>query len=81
MSIETVTAKMRVGLKMRLINDHFSPTSAPFSAMVYLEPKLLRFQGLICRIYHFCDLLSCEDIVKNVRNVISGKSHFCCYSL
>ena len=53
---------------MRLINDHFSPTSAPFSAMVYLEPKLLRFQGLICRIYHFCDLLSCEDIVKNVRN-------------
>ena len=34
------------------INDHFSPTFGPGSAMGYLEPKLLRLIQLFCRIVH-----------------------------
>ena len=56
--IETVQANLR------LIPDRFSPTSCPARAMVYLERKLLRFQGLIWCINHFCILSSCRDIVK-----------------
>ena len=49
------------------INDHFSPTSHLFSAMRYLEPKLLRFQGLIWHINQFCILISCGDTAENVK--------------
>ena len=55
--------------KMRQLPDHFSPTSGLLSAMDYLEPKLLRFQGLICRINHFCNPIGLEFIAKNVKNI------------
>merc|ERR1712020_175903 len=55
--------------KMRQLPDHFSPTSGLLSAMDYLEPKLLRFQGLICRINHFCNPIGLEFIAKNVKNM------------
>ena len=38
---------------LRLLPGRFSPTSGLLSAVDYLEPKLLRFQGLICRIKPF----------------------------
>ena len=54
--IETVQANLR------LIPDCFLPTFGPGSAMGYLERKLLRFQGLIWCINHFCILLGSGDI-------------------
>ena len=45
--------------------------------MGHLEPKLLRFQGLIWRINHFCILLRCGDIAENVKNPISAKMLIC----
>ena len=57
-----------VRANLAMINDDFLPTSRLFSAMRYLEPKLLRFQGLIWRINHFCILLSCGDIAENIKN-------------
>ena len=51
------------------INDHFLPTSDPGSAMGYLEPKLLRFQGLICRIVVFSSFIITDFIAKNVKNI------------
>ena len=52
---------------LRQLPDHFSPTSGPAGLMGYLELIFLSFQGLICRISHFCILLSCGDIVRNVK--------------
>ena len=43
---------------LRQLPDHFSPTSGPAGLMEYLELIFLRFQELICRISHFCILLS-----------------------
>ena len=62
---------------LRLVPGHFSPTSGPASAMGYLERKLLRFQGLIWCINHFCILSSCRDIVKNAKVPIFGNFLFC----
>ena len=61
----------------RLIPDRFLPTSGAASAMGYLERKLLRFQGLIWCINHFCILSSCRDIVKNAKVPIFGNFLFC----
>ena len=54
---------------LRLLPGRFSPTSGLLSAVDYLEPKLLRFQGLICRINHFCNPIGLEFIAKNVKNI------------
>ena len=62
---------------LRLVPGHFSPPSGPPSAMGYLELKLLRFQGLIWYINHFCILSSCRDIVKNAKVPIFGNFLFC----
>ena len=75
-------AKMFVNLEgvhknLRLVPGHFSPTSGPASAMDYLERKLLRFQGLIWCINHFCILSSCREIVKNAKVPIFGNFLFC----
>ena len=62
---------------LRQLPDHFSPTSGPAGLMKYLELIFLRFQGLICRISHFCILLSCGDIVRNVKYEIFRNFWFC----
>ena len=62
---------------LRQLWDQFLPTSGPFSAMGYLDAKLLRFQRLFCRIWDFFILLSCGDIIKSVKNVIFGNFRFC----
>ena len=57
---------------LRQLPDPFSPTSGTAGLMKYLELIFLRFQELICRISHFCILLSCGDIVRNVKYEIFG---------
>ena len=62
---------------LRMVPAHFSPTSGSFSTIGHLEPKLLRFQGLICRINHFCNPIGLEFIAKNVNFSFSVKSRIC----
>ena len=57
---------------LRQLPDHFSPTSGPAGLMEYLELIFLSFQGLICRISHFCILLSFGDMLRNVKYEIFG---------
>ena len=54
---------------LRHLPDRFSPTSVLVSTVDYLEHKLLRFQGLICRINHFCNPIGLEFIAKKVKNI------------
>ena len=45
--------------------------------MGHLEPKLLRFQGLIWRIIHFCTSNIIEVIAQNVKNCNFRKMEIC----
>ena len=45
--------------------------------MGHLEPKLLRFQGLIWRIIHFCISNIIEVIAQNVKNCNFRKMKIC----